>query len=453
MPAITLGYSQIEQQIRLIRRRRNSVTVQQAVYLFGGVMLLGVALLIVLAVRGERLAFTVAFWLTLASVLVSAVAGVRSIWHRWIRAAETPRWIDRAAQLDDRLATLVAHQGTPQPPRLMATLVSQLFALRYRWEPGTLVPRRVPRSVYFFVAALTALIATSFIERPPATPQRFPHAKTTASRSNSAADAAGGPVVRIEGQKAGNGENPGDKEHGTQLDGPAGSRPGGSKRADGASRDQLRRSQKDGPGIQGEMQQGLAGEKAPPPLPNRVQDMIRQALDRPPVGQQARPGGEDRRQAQGGKPRDQNGNRGQQSQQHANAAGLTQRDQAQPRADAPTPPQSEHENAEGPRGNKGGAGGGQGTSGIYGGQPQGANKEAAAKTFALKLVLQGQSSRATMEPQKSKRGGVGDVGLPADQPATDAPLNPVQRADEPLVRAEIPVEHEAMVKRMFSRPE
>src|SRR5262245_4652680 len=139
MPAITLGYSQIEQQIRTIRRRRNWLTLQQAIYLCGGVMLLGIAFLIVLAIRGEPLVFTVAFWTTLLSIVLSALAGTRSIWHRWIREAETPRWIDRAAQLDDRLATLVAHHGVPQPPRLLATLTSQLFALRYRWEASTLV--------------------------------------------------------------------------------------------------------------------------------------------------------------------------------------------------------------------------------------------------------------------------------------------------------------------------
>ena len=39
MPAITLGYSQIEQQIRVIRRRRNWLTVQHALYLCGGMVL------------------------------------------------------------------------------------------------------------------------------------------------------------------------------------------------------------------------------------------------------------------------------------------------------------------------------------------------------------------------------------------------------------------------------
>jgi hypothetical protein len=181
--------------------------------------------------------------------------------------------------------------------------------------------------------------------------------------------------------------------------------------------------------------------------------MIRQALRQPPLDSGQPRAAEDRAQAKGDKPQEPKGGSGQQQEQHAQADGLTNRDPSLQHPNAATTPQPQRANAEGGRGTNSGGGGGQGTSGIYGGQVPAAAKENASKTFELKLVLLGQSSRATMEPQQSKRGGVDDLGIPGEQPATDAPLNPRQRADEPLVRGEIPAEHEAMIKRIFSRGE
>lgn len=190
---------------------------------------------------------------------------------------------------------------------------------------------------------------------------------------------------------------------------------------------------------------------APPPaLPERVQDMIRQALSHPPLEtQQARAGGE-RAPGKSDKPQGRDGKGGE--QQQARAEGMPNRDAGQTRPNAAaTPPQQA--TTEGSRGTSGGGGAGQGSGSIFGQPPLPAEPAPADKGFALKLVLLGQSSRATMEPQKSKRGGVPDVGNPSAQPGTEVPLNPEQRADEPLVRGEIPAEHEAMIKRIFSRPE
>lgn len=463
MPAITLGYSQIEQQIQVIRRRRNWSTVQQAVYLCGGLMLLGIALLIILAVRGERLAFTIAFWAALASMLLSFIAAARLIWQRWIRPAETPRWIDRVAQLDDRLATLVAHHTAAQPPRLMATLVSQLFALRYRWEPTTLVPRRVPRSVYFFGAALIALIATSFVERPPATPQRFPHARTAVQHPNVPPD-ANGRVVRIQGQKAGGAEGMQDGEAGEGDPSAPGQPPHGSRARAGkdtggapAPGSQMRPAKGGQAGdkrdLPADADAAAPRDRPEPAIPDRLQDMIRQALRQPPLDHGQPRSGSDRLQAKGGKPQEQKGGSGDQQEQHAQADGLASHDQSLQRPNTVATPQQQPDGTDSGRGTNSGGGGGQGTSGIYGSQVPAVGKENASRTFELKLVLLGQSSRATMEPQKSKRGGVGDLGIPGEQPAADAPLNPNQRADEPLVRGEIPAEHEAMIKRIFSRAE
>jgi len=189
-------------------------------------------------------------------------------------------------------------------------------------------------------------------------------------------------------------------------------------------------------------------DQPPPGIPDRVQDMIRQALRQPPLG--GRQAGEDeRRQAKNDPPQAEKLGG---DQQQARADGRDNRDQNPQQSNpAGTPPQHT-DGAQSGRGSNS-SGGGQGTSGIYSNQAASAPKENANKSFALKLVLLGQSSRATMETQKSKRGGVGDLGIPREQAPTDAPLNPNQRADEPLARSEIPAEHETMIKRIFSRSE
>jgi hypothetical protein len=179
--------------------------------------------------------------------------------------------------------------------------------------------------------------------------------------------------------------------------------------------------------------------------------MIRQAMRQPPLDRED-PAGQKRLQAKRGKPGEQS-NRNKQQEPDARGNGPSDQRQRLPQGNAATPPQPPAENAEGGRGTNRGGGGGQGTGGIYGAQGPTLGQEPASRKFELKLTLQGQSSGATMEPQRSQRGGVNDLGIPADQPTTGAPLNPNQRADEPLVRGEIPAEHETMIKRIFSRSE
>lgn len=444
---------------------------QHALYLCGGMVLLGIAMLVILAVRGERLAFTIAFWAAFGSIVISLAAGLRIVWQRWIGEVDTPRWIDRVAQLDDRLSTLVAHQADPRPTRLTPTLVSQLFALRYRWEPTTLVPRRVPGSVYFFAAAVIALIATSFVERPPATPQRFPQARVIPPHPNAPGDVTGAHIARVDGsgQPRGNAEaveggdaagNGGSTSMGRLPRGHGAQTGGRANVSEGRMRASI-----DGRGPGGKENVAARAdaeehdrEGADRALPGRVQDMIRQALHQPALDERDGPHGapdKTRMQTKSDQPQEQQDGTGAQREQSARADAQGGRDEGQERPPSSTNHQEQRESSQGGRGTNGGGGGGQGTNGIYGKEVAAVGQEpgTTGKTFQLKLVLQGQSTRATMEPQKVRRGTGENIGIPTEREQTDAPLNPQQRADEPLVRSEIPPEHEAMIRRIFSQAE
>jgi hypothetical protein len=191
-------------------------------------------------------------------------------------------------------------------------------------------------------------------------------------------------------------------------------------------------------------------------MPDRVQDMIRQALAQPPLAHRPREEKTTQRvEAKSGQPREREGGRGVQrdeSGRSERAGGSGQ--ESEQRGQASPNPQAQQETAQGGDRGRGGAGaGGKGSGGIYGQEGKPVGSEHANKTFQLKLVLVGQSTRAAMEPQKGQRGTVSDIGVPADGPESETPLNPQQRADEPLVRGEVPPEHEAMIKRIFSHAE
>jgi hypothetical protein len=75
MAAFTLGFPEIEKQLRLVRQRRTTFALQHALYTVGGSLALLAALLIFVALRGQ----TALFRLGLAAAMVSdiTVAGRR----------------------------------------------------------------------------------------------------------------------------------------------------------------------------------------------------------------------------------------------------------------------------------------------------------------------------------------------------------------------------------------
>jgi hypothetical protein len=469
MPAITLGFSEIERQLRSIRRRRNLVTLQQALYLWGSLTLLAAALLVVLAVRGHAIVFSVALWAVLGVIGLGLAATGRHIWGRWLSAAATVHWTDRGAHLEDRLSTLVAHHAQPQTTRLAGLIVTQLFTLRHRFQPKALVPRAVPRSVYLLAAALAALVTTTFLERPPAEPRRFP----LASRPQPSASADGlpapGAVVSADPSARGDGSL---AESETLLEGgaaPSGERqPAHKQRKGERGTERSRRGQQSaargaaGADARGGQSDQLVDDDIDPSdergqdqLAGRVQDMIRQALgakaDTERAALQPAPGaGAGRQLAQRGqRPGEGAGHRDE------NASGESAKGTEEGKDPGNNPRQAKSDQPQTGEGSRGGqqasgkGGGERGPGGLYGEDSLLAQPREALKTFQLNLSLLAQGARSTTEPQKRGDSKVTDLGVADPLPSTIR-LSSHDRVDEAVLRTEVPPEHEGIVRRIFS---
>lgn len=174
MPSLSVGFAQVEERLCILRRRLNLLTLQDAVYVSGTLAVLALTLVVVLALRARAAFFTGAMWTALAAVGAATIAAVQRVRRRWLSAVQVAHLADREAELDDRLATLLDEAPRARTSPLRGILLEQILAAAPRWDVDVLAPRRVPRSVFALAAALAALIVAAFFARPPTAPQAAP---------------------------------------------------------------------------------------------------------------------------------------------------------------------------------------------------------------------------------------------------------------------------------------
>lgn len=136
------------------RSRMNRVLLLHAMSIGVSVALLSFCILAVLASQLSRDGFALATWLLAAlSASVMAICATQ-LWRSWISAADAPAVIDRRAELDDRLTTLLSVGPEAERSRLWEFLLRENLRLRPRWAPRMLVPRIAPPSIWLFGFAL-----------------------------------------------------------------------------------------------------------------------------------------------------------------------------------------------------------------------------------------------------------------------------------------------------------
>jgi hypothetical protein len=469
MPPFSVGFAQVEHRLGTVRRRLNLVTLQDAAYLAGTLVALAAALVISVAVRGQATLFAVAVWAAAAAVTTALVGATLRVRRRWLSVEQAVRFADRRAALDDRLATLLLDPARARDSRLRDILLAQILAATPRWDVETLAPRRVPRSLYALLAALAALVATSFLVRPPATPQ----SASTAMRPRPADERSGAGMPRLPpaGSPAGDSAellSPGRLEHGGEgaerLGGTGareGSRPGIAGESAGRLTARSGPQQADHPDQAGsEERSGEAGmsPQAPPNAigssPNlaegtqdgmaeRLQDAIRQAIGAPDANQKGRdetPGGQ-RREARA----DQIGS-GSREQSRRDETESTSRDG---RADkAPAPDAQAAIPGSGSAANPGGQVGPASTE-LFSKERNPGMPVRESLTMPLKLGAFAAMQPSQVEPQRQPPANSlpfasGGVGAPAR-------LAEEQIPDAPLQKADVAPEHEAVVRRIFTR--
>ena len=409
---------QIEAQTREVRSRSNRFALAEAVFVAGGIALLGCGALILLAFRLAPRGFAAAAWLILAGFVVIAVRKVAQARREWIPARQAAVLIDERARLEGRLSTLAAATDVSRRSRLWSFLLHENLRLAPQWEPTRLVPRAIPRSVRFFAVALLVLAFALW---------RIPRPVSGAAESPREVAASGPPSENDSGEEGEQGPEDSD------------SMPGWTELPE-TIRQAILGSQSS---------QTFAGK-----LPEKTVPVLEDKGGPAIVGDRMANGGPVRSMPAGPNAPKPSGKPG----AGANAPPAPNPNPATA-ADAPPPPllargdapkklppmdsgkpqgptsKSKGKSAPGSSGG-GGAGAGGDADGLYG------DKQEPGKysgSFALDLD-------ALQSDQPSKEGDAGDVDV-----RPEGRLAAEQRLDDAIRRSQVPVEYEKIVQRIFNR--
>ena len=156
--AVDRALDRIGAQASDVRRRANRFTLADLVFVAAGTAFLAWGCLILLALRLPPSSFAAAAWFVLAALGVVAWTRIRSARRTWMPEARTAIVIDHQAHLEERLATLASSNAASRASRLWEFLLQENVRLLPAWEPPRLVPRAIPRSAWFFALALLVLL-------------------------------------------------------------------------------------------------------------------------------------------------------------------------------------------------------------------------------------------------------------------------------------------------------
>ncbi len=452
MPAITLGLAEVEERLRALRRRLNSVTVQHSAYLASSTVILLLAAVIVVGLRASAWTFRIATYGSVLLVIVAVAGCITYARRRWLTLQDTAHLADARAQLTDRLATLIDLRLRPRPSRLAPLLVTQALALGARWQAPRIVPRRVPRSVFLFLAALLALAATTVLERRAALPPPSPStAKADAGTAAPVRPAGSGPGQR--GTGAAVLEQPGTKG-GKQFPGvllTPGDSPGGAGGA-GSGREES-----------SDPSTASAGTNKERSLTDRLQRNLRHhfGADAPKEHSQlaSRSGSSsapepDNKAKHDPQPRSGNGPNGT-GAQDATSAKASQRAGQSPGGKSGGTGPSRPSTPQSFQGSSPAAGTGSSPQGLMDpNAPALAGNQGQTQHFTLAItsllrpVPQPGKEGKRPSSRPSTRGGAAQPGASGGE--SEAALSDQQMADDALRKAEIPPEYEDLVRRVYS---
>lgn len=133
----------IRDQVRWVRRRRNVLAVQLALYpLAGAAAAIGAAVLPAALWLGPAL-FVLVLLLAVAGFGAAVPAALRRARRAWLSASAAALWTDRRARLEERVSTALA-VGDRRSDALARLLVADAAARARLLRPERLVPRVVP---------------------------------------------------------------------------------------------------------------------------------------------------------------------------------------------------------------------------------------------------------------------------------------------------------------------
>jgi hypothetical protein len=366
---------------------------------------------------------------------------------------QTAHFADRRANLDDRLATVLAARRTRAASPLYPMLIAQVRNSSPRWATETLAPRRVPRSLYVLLAAIAVLIATSFYARPPEPPPHTATAQHGPSHANEESQVQ--PRREGSGTRAMIGDSPRDGDQANQASDAnlTVKAAGDTGAANGSATESgLGAGSRSGSGTRSDDRAGAdAGPDAAAQvasLSDRMQESIRDALgassgdrDRPDVD----PDSDSDRSDAHGSPRVPSA---------SEAPGLPDERLKRPKPrNQPDADQAPPDAGGGHGAPSGGTGASATVGGLFDGQPVPNQASGNPQALAVKLGAHTALAPSQHEPQRQspRVDAQGQRAVPAND-ASHALVDehlPVAALQKPNVAAE----HEAIVRRIFTRDE
>jgi hypothetical protein len=447
MPAITLGLAEVEERLRAVRRRLNSLLLLHAAFVSLSAVLLISAGLIFLGLRESADSFRIAAWTGISIALAVAVGASLLAHRRWLSIAATARLADQRGGLTDRLTTLLDLRQRPRPSRLAPVLVAQTLALGERWRVQHIAPRRVPRSVFLFAASILAFASTALMPEPAPPP---PASAAAVSGANLVPDPAGIQENRPGAHGSASGELAGDSgtlSTASHLQSQPG--PSGLEAADAQPHAAEPRNLESLPDRLQE-------------LPDQLQEMIRHAFHAEvmdtPRQLAARQDGGSRSGAAGEEQRERNQD-GHQQGGEGRAPNAGQRQSDEPRggneskagAEAPGHKPDGAAADQTFDGSSPAAGIGTSPGGLLDGKSAlPAAGQEGPKTFKLTITsfLRETEQKGNQPRQSAKHSAAGNAATGVS--GESAALNGKQLNDDALRKAEIPPEYEDLVRRVYS---
>jgi len=151
------GFAAVGQQLSAVRRRANRQALVAAVCGVAAIVVGLATAVVAVGVWGSGSVFRLTVGAALAVAAVAVGSAARYARRHWIDLPAAARVADRRAELHDRLTTVATLPPDAGDAPLAPLLIAQTMALHDRWHPETVVPRRVPRSAVALLAALAVL--------------------------------------------------------------------------------------------------------------------------------------------------------------------------------------------------------------------------------------------------------------------------------------------------------
>ncbi|MBX3023405.1 hypothetical protein KF840_00705 [bacterium] len=445
----------VEAQLSAIRSRRNGLAAQRALAVALGTPLIAAALVVATALRGSATVFAVA---TAAAAIATGAAIAAAAWYarrEWLSLPATARLADASAQLDERLTTLLAVAPLAPAPTLRPLLVRQVLGARHQWDLAALAPQRLSGWLMLVPLGLLVLAATAFYARPPA----VAGLRTTVAKSSplethplagaevverSATDrgtsAAGDQILALAGTSRRDGERDrAQRAAAAGADTASASMPAAGSDAAGAADDSI--------------------ETGSPAAGDHLADLrqsIRAAFGAAPESDLGMsPAASSQRAGTGG---DSNAERHRADDARSDTNGTgTSGNKDQP-ADANaagtqsvTPGADPSADEQGAKGSGRGGAGATGSTGVLGAAGSPRLESDPAAPMAIKIAAISGVSPSQTEPQRRHQGVTTSAAANASRTAPLPDLASEQLADATMQQLEVGPEHEAIVRRLFTR--